>query len=136
MVGGCDVGFLGCSRECLWGAHGCSWWVGTMLGSWGAPGGACGVLVRHEMVHHLAKGRTWVLMDVHGVLMGAHGVLIWCAMVHHSARGRLFGQGEGGGEVSDEDERENAMESLNKPSHVQGVSTSCQMQPFSTWQGT
>ena len=95
------------------------------------------------MVHHLAKGGMWVLMyacgvlvDACGVLVGACGVLVWCAMEHCSARGRLFGQGEGGGEVSDEGERENAMEMLNKPSCVQGVSTSCQMQPFSTWQGT
>ena len=87
------------------------------------------MLVQHEMVHHSDKGGTWVLMD-------AHGVLIWHAMVHHLARGRLFGQGEGGGEVSDQGERENPMELLNKPSCVQGVSTSCQMQPFSTWQGT
>ena len=61
-------------------------------------------------------------MDARGVLVGAHGVLIWHAMVHHSARGRLFSQGEGGGEVSDEDERENAVELLNKLSHVQGMS--------------
>ena len=58
--------------------------------------------------------------------MGCSWVLMGCS----------FGQGEGGGEVSDEDERENTVEPLNKPSHVQGVSTSCQMQPFSMWQGT
>ena len=59
---------------------GCSWWAGTTLGSWGAPGGAHGVLIQHEMAHHLAKGGTWVLMD-------ACGVLVWHVMAHCSARG-------------------------------------------------
>ena len=95
-----------------------------------------GVLIQHEMAHHSAKGGTWVLVDAHGVLVGACGVLVWHVMVHCSARGRSFGQGEGGGEVSDKDERENAVEPLNKLSCVQGVHTSCQMQPFSMQQGT
>ena len=95
-----------------------------------------GVLIQHEMAHHSAKGGTQVLMDAHGVLVGDHGMLVWHMMVHCSASGRSFGQGEGGGEVSDEDERENAVEPLNKPSCVQGMSTSCQMQPFSMQQGT
>ena len=72
-------------------------------------------------------------MGAHGCSWGVHGYS-WGA--HSACNGALFGQGEGGGEVSDEDERENAMELLNKPSCVQGMSTSFQMQPFSTWQGT
>ena len=101
---------MGCSFGVRWG---CSWWVGAMLDSWGAPGGACGVLIWCEMVHHSAKRGMWVLVDAHGVLVGAHGVLVWHVMVHCSARGRSFSQGESGGEVSDEDERENAVEPLN-----------------------
>ena len=116
---------MGCSfGRCLWvlmvGGHN--------VGSWGAPGGARGVLVQHKRAHHSAKGGMQVLVDAHGVLVGAHGVLIWRVMAHHLAKGRLFSQGEGGGEVSDKDERENTVEPLNKLSHVQGMSTSCQMQ--------
>ena len=92
-----------------------------MLGSWGAPGGACGVLIWCKMAHHSAKGGMQVLVDACGVLVGACGVLVGACgvlvqhvMVHHSARDRLFSQGEGGGEVSDEDERENTVELLNK----------------------
>ena len=54
------------------GACGCSWWAGTTLGSWGAPGGAFGVLIQCEMGHCSAKGGMWVLVD-------AHGVLMWCS---------------------------------------------------------
>ena len=82
------------------------------LGSWGVPGGACGVLIQCKMVHCSAKGGMQVLMD-------AHGVLVQHAMVHCLARGRSFSQGEGGGEVSDQGERENAVEPLNKLSCVQ-----------------
>ena len=48
-----------------------------------------------------------------------------CKIMYHLARA--------GEEVSDEKVLWNL---LNKPSHVQGVSTSCQMQLFSTPQGT
>ena len=85
------------------------------------------MLVRCEMAHRSAKGGMQVLV-------GACGMFVHGVMVHHSTRGRSFGQGEGEEEVSDKDERE--MEPLNKPSRVHSVSTSCQMQPFSTWQGT
>ena len=79
MVSRHNVGVLGCSRGCLWGAslvrdggaHGCSWWAGVMLGSWGVPGGARGVLIQRELVHCLAKGGMQVLMDAHGALVGA-----------------------------------------------------------------
>ena len=42
-----------------------------MLGSWGVPGGARGVLIQRELVHCLAKGGMQVLMDAHGALVGA-----------------------------------------------------------------
>ena len=72
------------------------------------------MLVQCEMAHRLAKGGM-------RVLVGAHGVFIWRAMVHCSAKVKVGKSGccESGGEVSDEDERENTVEPLNKPSCVQ-----------------
>ena len=61
---------------------------------------ACGVLIQHEMAYYSAKvGDVW----------GAYGCS-WDAC--SACNGTSFGQGEGGGEVSDKDERENTMEPI------------------------
>ena len=184
-----------------------------MLGSWGAPGGTCGVLVWWVFIGALVGAHggwvwcwvpgvllwvlvgclfsrcSWVLIGAclvqDGVLMGAHsgwaqhwvfgvlqGVLVGCSFsvrwgclwvlvvdgcnieflgcsrgcswgAHLVCNGASFSQGQvvqprwrwGRGEWWGWKGKHH-VELLNKPSHVQGISTSCQMQPFSIWQGT